>query len=140
MTAHTLREVEGFVEVRPLGRASDQRFFRCDRSFRAGRDYVGEEPFAGRGQPRPFPLSAARPSSNEFHQFTESVNGGGRVFAMVGEAGMGKSRLLREFIQHHLPSHWRVLEAFSASYGKATPFFPIIELLRNYFPSLKATK
>ncbi len=83
------------------------------------------------------PFVGRQAELEQFHQFTESVNGGGRVFAMVGEAGMGKSRLVREFIQHHLPSHWRVLEAFSASYGKATPFFPIIELLRNYFSIAK---
>jgi len=28
---------------------------------------------------------------------------------------------------------WRVLEASSVSYGKATPFQPLVELLRGYF-------
>ena len=46
---------------------------------------------------------------------------------------MGKSRLVREFLEHHLPPKWKVLEASSVSYGKATAFFPVIELLRNYF-------
>ena len=27
---------------------------------------------------------------------------------------------------------WRVLESASVSYGKATPYFPVIELLRRY--------
>ncbi len=58
---------------------------------------------------------------------------GGGVLALVGEAGMGKSRLVREFVQHRLPPGWRVLEAFSVSYGKATPVFPVIELLKGYF-------
>jgi tetratricopeptide (TPR) repeat protein len=58
--------------------------------------------------------------------------GHGQVMALVGEAGLGKSRLTYEFIHsHHTPS-WRVLESASVSYGKATPYFPVIDLLRRY--------
>jgi tetratricopeptide (TPR) repeat protein len=57
----------------------------------------------------------------------------GQVLAMVGEAGMGKSRLVHEFTRHRLPPGWLVLEAASVSYGKATPYFPLIEMLRRYF-------
>ena len=46
---------------------------------------------------------------------------------------MGKSRLVREFIRASSAVPVAVLEAFSVSYGKATAFFPVIELLRNYF-------
>ena len=52
---------------------------------------------------------------------------------MVGEPGMGKSRLVHEFIRHQLRPGWLVLVAASVSYGKATPYFPIIEMLRRYF-------
>src|SRR4029434_11077260 len=58
--------------------------------------------------------------------------GHGQVMALVGEAGLGKSRLTYEFIHsHHTPS-WRVLESASVSYGKATPYFPVIDLLKRY--------
>ena len=63
----------------------------------------------------------------------EAGSGKGRILALVGEAGMGKSRLVREFMQTYLPSDWKVIQAFSVSYGKAAPFFPVIELLRGYF-------
>jgi class 3 adenylate cyclase/tetratricopeptide (TPR) repeat protein len=56
----------------------------------------------------------------------------GQVVAAVGEAGVGKSRLLYEFIHSHRTQGWRVLEAASVSYGKATPYFPIVELLKRY--------
>ena len=52
---------------------------------------------------------------------------------MVGEPGMGKSRLVHEFTRHQLPPGWLVLEGASVSYGKATPYFPLIEMLRRYF-------
>ena len=58
--------------------------------------------------------------------------GRGQIVAIVGEAGVGKSRLLHEFIHSHHSHGWLVLESSSVSYGKATPFLPIIDLLRAY--------
>src|SRR5262245_41072192 len=52
---------------------------------------------------------------------------------MVGEPGLGKSRLVHEFTRHQLRPGWLVLEGASVSYGKATPYFPLIEMLRRYF-------
>src|SRR5215510_10469903 len=78
---------------------------------------------------------------------------------IVGEAGVGKSRLVYECVYWRdcvgagcspfpatasaegaqlnvPPSHsckgWLVLESASVSYGKATPYFPVIDLLRRY--------
>ena len=50
----------------------------------------------------------------------------------MGEAGVGKSRLLYEFVHSHRTQGWLVLEAASVSYGKATPYFPVVELLKRY--------
>ena len=58
--------------------------------------------------------------------------GHGQVVALVGEAGVGKSRLVYECVHSHRTQGWRVLEAASASYGKATPYFPVLDLLRRY--------
>ena len=52
---------------------------------------------------------------------------------MVGEAGVGKSRLVYEFTHSHRLQGWLVLEAASVSYGKATSYLPVIALLKNYF-------
>src|SRR5262249_58742071 len=51
----------------------------------------------------------------------------------VGEAGVGKSRLTYEFTHSHRVKDWLVLEASSVSYGKATSYLPVIDLLRGYF-------
>ena len=59
--------------------------------------------------------------------------GRGQVVAIVGEAGVGKSRLVREFVHSHHTADWLVLESNSAPYGRATPYLPVIELLRDYF-------
>src|SRR4030095_9911915 len=44
----------------------------------------------------------------------------------------GKSRLVYEFIHSHHAQGWSVLESASVSYGKATPYFPVIDLLKRY--------
>jgi predicted ATPase len=65
-------------------------------------------------------------------ELVRAGTGHGQVVATVGEAGVGKSRLLYEFVHSHRPQGWRVLEAASVSYGNATPYFPVVELLRRY--------
>src|SRR5439155_17568058 len=58
--------------------------------------------------------------------------GHGQVVALVGEAGVGKSRLVYEFVHSHRTQGWRVLESASVSSGKATTYFPVIDLLKRY--------
>ncbi|WP_018314835.1 adenylate/guanylate cyclase domain-containing protein [Cupriavidus sp. UYPR2.512] len=55
----------------------------------------------------------------------------GQIVAVVGEAGVGKSRLLHEFKVFSLGC--LVLETYSVSHGKAFAYLPLIELLKNYF-------
>ena len=46
---------------------------------------------------------------------------------------MGKSRLVWEFTHSHRTQGWLVLESGSVSYGKATSYLPVIDLLKSYF-------
>jgi tetratricopeptide (TPR) repeat protein len=45
---------------------------------------------------------------------------------------VGKSRLVYEFVHSHHTPGWLVLESASVSYGRATPYFPVIDLLKRY--------
>src|SRR3989449_551247 len=54
----------------------------------------------------------------------------GQVVAFVGEAGLGKSRMFWEFTHSHHARDWLILEARSVSYGKATTYLPVMELLK----------
>jgi predicted ATPase len=58
--------------------------------------------------------------------------GHGQVVALLGEAGVGKSRLVYECIHAHHLQGWRVLESASVSYGRATPYGPVIDLLKRH--------
>ena len=59
--------------------------------------------------------------------------GSGQVVALVGEPGVGKSRLVWEVTHSHRTHGWLIVEAGSSSYGKATPYLPVIDLLKGYF-------
>ena len=59
--------------------------------------------------------------------------GHGQVLALVGEPGVGKSRLVWEITHSPAALGWLVLETGAASYATSTPYFPMIELLRTYF-------
>ncbi len=58
--------------------------------------------------------------------------GHGQIVAMIGEPGIGKSRLFFEF-KAIAQRGCLVLEAFSLSHGKATAYLPVLEMLRDYF-------
>jgi tetratricopeptide (TPR) repeat protein len=60
-------------------------------------------------------------------------SGHGQLVAVVGEAGVGKSRLVYELTHSHRMQGWLVLESASASYGKAASYSPVIDLLKGYF-------
>ena len=71
--------------------------------------------------------------SNSTASSSLAGQGHGQVVAIVGEAGVGKSRLVHEFVHSRHTADWLVLESSSVSYGRATPYLPVIELLKNYF-------
>ena len=59
--------------------------------------------------------------------------GHGQVVAVVGEPGVGKSRLFYEFTHSYRTQGWLIVESGSVSYGKATPYLPLLDLLKAYF-------
>lgn len=64
---------------------------------------------------------------------TQAKSGHGQVVALVGEAGVGKSRIFLEFARLPDMQEWLILQGGSVSYGKATSYLPLIELLNKYF-------
>src|SRR5687768_9713427 len=62
----------------------------------------------------------------------QAGDGHGQVVALVGEPGVGKSRLVWEFSHSHRTQGWLTLASGSVSYGKATSYLPVIDLLKSY--------
>src|SRR5499425_128292 len=59
--------------------------------------------------------------------------GSGQVVGLVGEPGVGKSRLLWEFLRSGETGAALVLHTSADTLGNRTPFLPIVDLLRTYF-------
>ncbi len=134
MSADALRLAEGFVEVRPLGPVNVKGLSEPVEVFEV----------AGGGPVRTRLQAAARRGLTRFvgrdaelEQLRRAQqlagNGQGQVAAIVGEAGLGKSRLVYEFAHSHRLQGWLILESASVSYGKATSYLPVIDLLKGYF-------
>jgi class 3 adenylate cyclase/tetratricopeptide (TPR) repeat protein len=134
LTGETVRLAEGYVEVRSLG------------------------PIPVRGLPNPIEIyeltgvgmARTRLQAAALRGFTRFVGrdaeiehlrrvlghasaSRGQVVAIVGEAGVGKSRLVYEFTHSHRVQDWLILEALSVSYGKTISYLPVIDLLKGYF-------
>jgi len=68
------------------------------------------------------------------HQALEHAAAGhGQLVAIAAEPGVGKSRLIREFLHSDVALGWRTLEAIGVSSGKTTAYLPLLEPLRTYF-------
>ena len=59
--------------------------------------------------------------------------GRGQIVGLVGEPGVGKSRLCYELTQAQRPHNWLILESSPVAYGKDTPYLPVLDLLKAYF-------
>ena len=133
VTGDTLRLAEGHVEVKPLGAVPVKGLEAPIPVY----ELTGSVPTRSR-----FQASTARGLTRfvgrdrELQQLAQALEraaaGHGQAVAVVGEAGVGKSRLVWEFSRSHRTHGWLVLESGSVSYGKATPYLPVIELLKAY--------
>src|SRR5215831_7121385 len=134
MTATTLRDVEGFVEVKPLGTVQAKGVTRGVEAYELTGTTAARTRVQARAARGLTPLVGRQSEVELFNKLVEQTAARrGQIFALVGEPGMGKSRLVHEFTRHQLSPAWLVLEAASVSYGKATPYLPLIEMLRRYF-------
>ena len=70
----------------------------------------------------------------QLHRALErSEAGEGQVVGVMGEPGVGKTRLFYEFLRQPLSEGWLILATNAASYGKSVPYLPVNDLLRAYF-------
>ena len=131
LTAATLRLAEGLVQVNALGRFPVKGLPEPMEVF----ELMGESAVHRRLQAsaaRGLTRFVGRQQELAALQQAQAGPGYGQVVAVVGEAGVGKSRLVYEFVHAHQTVGWSVLESISVSYGKATPYFPVIDLLKRY--------
>jgi class 3 adenylate cyclase/tetratricopeptide (TPR) repeat protein len=134
LTADTLSLAEGFVHVRPLGPVPIRGLADPVEVFELAGAIATRtrlEVAATRGLTRFVGREA------ELAQLREALEqagaGRGQVVAIVGDAGVGKSRLVWELRHSHRADGWLVLQGSAVAYGKATSHLPVAALLKGYF-------
>src|SRR5262245_22433050 len=134
LTADTLRLAEGYIAVKPLGPVPVKGLEQPIDVY----EMTGAGPIRSR-----LHAAAARGLTrfvgreSEFEALRQALAraavGHGQVIAIVGEPGVGKSRLVWEVTHSHRVHGWLVLQTSSISHGKATSYLPIVDLLKGYF-------
>ena len=133
LTAETLRLAEGLVQVTALGPVPVKGLAEPVEAF----ELVGVTALRRRLQAavaRGLSPFVGRQSELEALQqaLAQAGAGQGQVVALIGEPGVGKSRLVYEFVHSHHTQGWLRLESSSVSYGKATAYLPVRDLLTAY--------
>ena len=130
----TLRLAEGFVEVKPLGPAAVKGLNNAVEVYEltgAGLARTRFQAATARGLTR---FVGRRGEIEQlWRALDKAVRGLGQAVAVVGEPGVGKSRLYYEFSRSHRTHGCLLLESSAVSYGKAIPYLPVTELLKTYF-------
>ncbi len=134
ISSSTLTLAEGYVQVNPLGPLAVKGLEERLEVFEvmgAGTLRSRMEAAAARGLTRFVGREAELQIVNQ--ALEKARAGRGQVVALVGDPGVGKSRLFWEFIHSHRTHGWLVLESGTASYSKSSVYLPVIDLLKAYF-------
>ena len=132
ITAHTQKLVEGYFGLKVLGEAVIKGMEQPLAVYEVtgvGQLRTRLQVAASRGLKR---FVGRQQELTQMQQALEQARAGrGQVIGIMGEPGMGKSRLVHEFKAR--AQGFAVFEAYSASHGKASPYLPLTELLKGYF-------
>jgi class 3 adenylate cyclase len=134
ITADTLRLAEGFVQVKSIGPVNVKGMSEPVEVYEVtgvGATRSRLQAAAARGLTR---FVGRDTEIEHLRKALEQARADhGQVVAVLGEPGVGKSRLFHEFTHSHRTEGWLIVESGSVSYGKATPYLPLIDLLKAYF-------
>ncbi len=134
ISADTMTLAEGYVQVKPLGPVSIKGLETPIDVF----EIIGVIPVRSRMEAAatrgltPF-VGRQREVETLRHALAQAHAGHGQVVGVLGEAGVGKTRLFYEFTHSHPLQGWLCLETWSMSYGKASAYLPVLDLLKAYF-------
>jgi class 3 adenylate cyclase/tetratricopeptide (TPR) repeat protein len=132
LTEHTARLVEGWFRLRDLG----------PMTIKGAREplrvYVLEGPAPPRGATggrgaRSRLVGRAVEMAVLEDALARADEGQAQVVGVVGEPGVGKSRLCDEFVASAIARGLTVRRATGVSHGREAPLLPILAFLRDYF-------
>jgi DNA-binding NtrC family response regulator/class 3 adenylate cyclase/tetratricopeptide (TPR) repeat protein len=124
ITAETLRLAEGFIQVVPAGIA-DMYELRAASA-------IGSRLAAAMTRRLSHFVGRETETAQLHVVMARARHGRGQIVALVGEPGVGKSRLSWEVASAGLAQGWLVLQTGSVSARKAPPYLSLANLLRGY--------
>src|SRR5712672_3207475 len=134
ISKETYTAAKQFVEVEPLGLQTIRGIAAPIEMFRLRGFQHAPSSGVFRSARRLSPLIGRTDQfSARSQELENTMKGDGRVVGGVGEAGIGTSRLCFEFAESCRQKDIRVYEARVLAHGRATPFQPVLGLLRDYF-------
>ena len=121
-------EVESIGKVEIKGKEEEQEAFRLIKQKKIGTRFEasvakGLTPFVGRKNSMAAMMEA----------YEKVKSRSGQVVGIVGEAGVGKSRLLLEFMDRISQDDFFYFEGRCLHYGSSMAYLPILDILRSYF-------
>ena len=134
ITRATFDLVDGFVDVTPLGAKQFKGKAQAIEVYRLEALRTGVTRF---GAKRRHGLTRLRGRDVELALLHEHWNvvkvGNFRPVNVIGDAGLGKSRLIFEFTETLRDQPALMLEAICRQEGSGVPFQPLVEVMRSWF-------
>ena len=126
VSGHFITESLGELQVKGKEEPVSTYLLKRARGIRTRMDIAAEKGLS--------PLTGRSEEINRLHRLWElSKKGNGQVVFIVGEAGIGKSRLVFEFHRSLSAEKITWLEGHGTAYGGNMPFLPLIDLLKRNF-------
>src|SRR5262245_31726607 len=132
ITAHTARLAEGYVDVKPLHETHVRGLSEPITVFELiGASFVRSRMHAAAARGLTRFIGRETEIAHLAQALARAKAGRGQLVAVAGEPGVGKSRLVWEFLYTVRAEGWHVLETGAASYGRDRPYLPVITLVRK---------
>jgi class 3 adenylate cyclase/tetratricopeptide (TPR) repeat protein len=134
LTGATVKLAEGYVQVKPVGQIPVKGLDTPVDVY----ELLGTSRARSRLQATATEvLTGFVGREAELEQLREALGrsqgGDSQVVGVRGEPGVGKSRLIYEFVHQPWTLGWLILATSAVSYEKGTPYLPVIDLLQMYF-------
>ena len=134
ITVQTYRLVAGYFDCEDLGLVGVKGITTRVRAYRV----TGERRVQARidvARERGFTRLVGREQESHLlcEGFARAKERYGQAISIIGDAGLGKSRLLYEFRQSLTDEEFTLLEGRCSPYRTAVAYLPIIELLKQNF-------
>jgi len=134
-TADTVRLAAGHIETRAIGPLKVKGFERPIEVAEIRRAAVPRSRFDS------LPARTVTPFVGRQHEMQQlldafaqvAADGKGRIAAMVGDPGIGKSRLAHEFLRALAGRNALILEGGTAPYGSGAGYRPGVQIVRQFF-------